>query len=133
MIVELELIRPGHPILASSSKKAIAGRRVNRVHPAGQPPSLPRASLFHYRNKLKYKLHVFYQMARLVARTLFRIQNETPLELGLQCLNGGVGTRSDGRHKKQNQLNTISMNFYNKSDHFAVLLLANRMYLLYKV
>ena len=65
-------------------RNANAERCASRVYPARRARVL-RSSLFQYQNKRGPKLQVFYQKSKLDARDLFRIQNEPPLELGLQC------------------------------------------------
>jgi hypothetical protein len=123
-------------------QKAIAGRRVNRVHPAGQPPSLRGRILFQYQNKLECNLYVFLPDGEASCkkfvpnseRSAVRTRIAAPSRRGIpsRLVSATDLDRNRGRGKRP-KFNTINMNLFDKCRHFSALLLANRWYLLYKV
>ena len=143
------------PNLGMSLPQAIAGRRVNRVLPAGQPRS--------FRGRFRSSIRTNWNASfKLFTRRQYQLQGLCS-EFRTLCLPTSGCSRSstvDGRArrgrtcrtesqafpsslwhhhsrparcKRRHKYNKIRLHFVNKSSHFGSLLLANRMYLLYKV
>ena len=136
-------------------KKAIAGRRVNRVHPAGQPPTFRG----HLCSSIRTDWNTIFRSFIRWPSQLQELCSEfrTNRRLNLACSRSAMACgkarsrrtlpgepRSVGgiRHHlrrrvqcfvKRYKFNKIRQYLYNKSGEFAVLLLANHVYLLYKV
>jgi len=136
-------------------QKAIAGRRVNRVHPAGQPPSFRGHLCSSIRTDGNTIFRLFSRWSGQLQELCSEFRTNRRWNLGcsrsaLACLKvcsslarpgqprSAVGIRHHLRRRvacfvKHYNFNKIRRYLYNKSGEFAVLLLANHLYLLYKV
>ncbi len=137
------------PNLGMFLQKAIAGRRVNRVLPAGQP----RSFRGRFRSSIRTNWNTGFQLFTRRQCQLQGLCSEfRTTDPGSRCsrrARRGRACRPESQAfppdlrrrrprparscKRRHKYNKIRLHFVNKSRHFGASLLANRLYLLYKV